>query len=140
MKQIRKIAAAVMMLLLCVCGSAFAENFTEVDRTEMNVAYVDMDSLKDEGSYVTAVSKITIRTPEGRARFKEKSGIDAHYLLLSFAYNKEAKQDQLLSVKAVYGYEITGGEDRAFSEANWRDIPAGSLGEKVYENIMASVK
>ncbi len=135
-------AALILTLLATVCLSqaAFAENFAEVERTERNIAYLDTDSVKDEGDYLTAVTKITLRTPEERAKFKERCGVDAHYLLMTFAYNKRAREDQLLAAEAVYGYETTGSESNEFSDRSWRAIPEGTIGAVIYEKIMAPTK
>ena len=78
MKKILFAALALTMLAtVCLSQAAFAENFVEVDRTERNIAYLDTDSIKDNGGYLTAVTKIILRTPEERAKFKERSGLDA---------------------------------------------------------------
>ncbi|MDO5114868.1 MAG: hypothetical protein Q4D58_02085 [Synergistaceae bacterium] len=140
----RKLLLAVLALTLfatlCLSQAAFAENFVEVDRTERNIAYLDTDSIKDEGGYVTAISKITIRSAEARAKFKERSGVEAHYFILTFAYNKAAKEDQLLDAKSYYGYEVTGSETRVFSADGWREIPAGTIGEIMYDRLMTLIK
>ncbi len=140
MKRLFGLLAALSFAVCFLSAAAYAENLVEIERTGRNIAYVDADSVKDEGSYVTAATKIMIRTSEERARFKEKSGVDAHYVLLYFAYDKGAKRDQLLDVKSVYGYETTGSEKREFSADAWRDVPPGSLGEKVYEWVMAEAE
>lgn len=82
------------------------ENFVEADRTERNIAYLDIDSAKDNGSYITALTKIVIRTPEERAKFKGKSGID-----------------------------VTGTDVKGFSSDAWRSIPPGSIGETMYQRV-----
>ena len=59
MKKILFAALALTMLAtVCLSQAAFAENFVEVDRTERNIAYIDTDSIKDNGGYLTAVTKI----------------------------------------------------------------------------------
>lgn len=140
MKKILFAALALTMLAtICLSQAAFAENFVEVDRTERNIAYIDVDSIRDEGGYLTATTKIVLRTPEAKAKFKERSGTDAHYLLMTFAYNKGAREDQLLTASAVYGYEATK-ETNDFSASNWRAIPTGTVGAIIYDEIMERTK
>lgn len=127
---------AALALVLCASASAFAENYVEIDRHGPNIVYIDTDSIVDEGSYVTAVSKVAIRTKEAREQFKERSGVEANYLYLTFAYKKDAKQDQFLSARAVYGIEETGAQSREFSDEHWRDIPKDSLGEKTHDWVI----
>lgn len=130
-----KILAAVA-LVLCASVTAFAENYVEIDRTDRNVVYIDTDSITDGGSYVTVVSKIEISSQEARDEFKERSGVDADTLFLTFAYSKEAEKDQFLAARTVSGEEETGSQSRDFSEENWRDIPADSLGQKTRDWII----
>lgn len=127
---------AALAIILCASAAAFAENYVEMDRSGTNVIYIDTDSIVDEGSYIIANTKVDIRTKEARDKFKERSGVDAHCLFLTFAYNKDAKQDQFLSARSVYGIDETGSQSREFSEKHWRDIPQHSLGEKVYDWII----
>lgn len=139
-RRCARIIAAAALSVACFSGAACAENFVEADRTDRNIAYIDVDSIKDNGSYITAVSKVVIRTPEERARFKEKSGLDAHYFLLTFAYNKEAPEDQLLNAEVHYGYEVTGTDKKEFSADAWRRVPPGSVGETIYQKVTDAVK
>ena len=124
---------AALAIILCASAAAFAENYVEMDRSGTNVIYIDTDSIVDEGSYIIANTKVDIRTKEARDKFKERSGVDAHCLFLTFAYNKDAKQDHFLSARSVYGIDETGSKSREFSEKHWRDIPQHSIGEKVYD-------
>ena len=98
---------AALAIILCASAAAFAENYVEMDRSGTNVIYIDTDSIVDEGSYIIANTKVDIRTKEARDKFKERSGVDAHCLFLTFAYNKDAKQDQFLSARSVYGIDET---------------------------------
>ena len=91
---------AALAIILCASAAAFAENYVEMDRSGTNVIYIDTDSIVDEGSYIIANTKVDIRTKEARDKFKERSGVDAHCLFLTFAYNKDAKQDQFLSARS----------------------------------------
>ena len=127
---------AALAIVLCASAAAFAENYVEIDRHGPNIVYIDTDSITDAGSYVLANTKVEIRTKEAREKFKERSGVDAHCLYLTFAYNKEAEQDQFLSARSVYGIDETGSQSREFSDEHWRDIPKGSLGEKVHDWII----
>ncbi len=127
---------AALAVILCASAAAFAENYVEIDRSGTNVIYIDTDSITDEGGYIIANTKVNIRTKEAREKFNEHSGADAHCLFLTFAYNKEAAQDQFLSARSVYGIDETGSQSREFSEKHWRDIPPRSIGEKVYGWIM----
>ena len=127
---------AALAIVLCASAAAFAENYVEIDRHGPNIVYIDTDSITDAGSYVLANTKVEIRTKEAREKFKERSGVDAHRLYLTFAYNKEAEQDQFLSARSVYGIDETGSQSREFSDKHWRDIPEGSLGEKVHDWII----
>ena len=81
---------AALAIILCASAAAFAENYVEMDRSGTNVIYIDTDSIVDEGSYIIANTKVDIRTKEARDKFKERSGVDAHCLFLTFAYNKDA--------------------------------------------------
>ena len=135
MPKLLKICAAIA-IVLCSSAAALAANYVEIGRNGPNVIYADTDSITDEGGYVIAGTKVSIRTKEAREKFKEHSGVDAHYLYLTFAYRKDAKQDQFLSARSVYGVEETGSQSREFSEKHWRDIPQHSLGEKVYDWII----
>jgi len=126
----------IMIATVCLSEAAYAENFTEVDRTEKNIAYLDIDSIKDNGGYLTAVTKIVLRTPEEREKFKERSGLDAHYILMTFAYNRTAREDQLLKAEVVYGYEMMGSEANEFSPQSWRAIPDKTLGAIIYDKII----
>ena len=141
MKKILFAALALTMLAtVCLSQAAFAENFVEVDRTERNIAYLDTDSVKDNGGYLTAVTKIILRTPEERAKFKERSGLDAHYVLMTFAYNKAAREDQLLKAEVVYGYETAGNESNEFSAQGWRAVPENTIVAVIYDKIIGAVK
>ena len=141
MKKILFAALALTMLAtVCLSQAAFAENFVEVDRTERNIAYLDTDSIKDNGGYLTAVTKIILRTPEERAKFKERSGLDAHYVLMTFAYNKAAREDQLLKAEVVYGYETAGNESNELSAQGWRAVPENTIGAVIYDKIIGAVK
>ena len=141
MKKILFAALALTMLAtVCLSQAAFAENFVEVDRTERNIAYLDTDSIKDNGGYLTAVTKIILRTPEERAKFKERSGLDAHYILMTFAYNKAAREDQQLKAEVVYGYETAGNESNEFSAQGWRAVPENTIGAVIYDKIIGAVK
>lgn len=134
------VIALAMFATVCMSQAAFAENYVEVDRTDRNIAYLDMDSIKDAGDYITAVTKITLRSPEERAKLKERAGVEAHYILMDVAYDKAARRDQPLGVRLVYGYEVTGAESRDFSEENWREIPKGTVGAIIYDKLMNVVK
>ena len=130
-----KIFAAVV-LVLCASVTAFAENYVEIDRTDRNVVYIDTDTIKDEGTYVTVVSKIELSSQEAKDEFKERSGVDADALLLTFAYHKEAEQDQFLEARTVFENNETGGQSRDYADDQWRDIPENSLGQKTRDWVI----
>ena len=85
MKKILFAALALTMLAtVCLSQAAFAENFVEVDRTERNIAYLDTDSIKDNGGYLTAVTKI--KKPAHLWTFSRKSryaGFFSYFCLMS---------------------------------------------------------
>lgn len=135
MVRVVKIFAAVA-LVLCASAAAFAENYVEIERTDRNIIYIDTDSVKDEGTYVTAVSKVELSSQEARDEFKERSGVDADALLLTFAYSKEAEQDQFLAARTVFENNETGSQSRDYADDQWRDIPENSLGQKTRDWVI----
>lgn len=134
-KKFVSVFLVITALLVCACA-AHAANYAEISRNGRNIAYLDVDSVHNMGDYVTAVTKVLFATREARAGFAKKAKTDADYLLLTFAYNKSARQDQILKAEAVKGDKVVKCDTAVFDPSKWRDIPPSTVGDKIYSAII----
>lgn len=131
----------VALSILLIASAASAANFVEVERGDVAISYVDINSIESRSEwstrdYVVAWVKLV---PKGKylSDLREDSGEDVDYILCFYAFNLRAKQSQLLSQIV---YDIDGAviyqNSWNFNSISYKEIAPDTLNESIYLFVM----